>query len=251
MAEVYSREELASAILARKTAGNIIYYPEKDMYEVDERAFRKGWLKKRKLTGVTAREYQQSILTGLPKEAVEYFFECRSWVEPLDEMNRGQLTATGDEAVRTWVGHFAHILNQLAQGEEVGKELGVVGDAINLLIKWVDTWWQEEKRTDPLGGVIESLRKLRDKADCAYSGDDGYPDVSIMREEFRVRLIWRGSATEGRFFSVDWDVMSHSIKAEWDTATGKESTFLSLPSAARKFASANSKTALYRIKRIV
>jgi hypothetical protein len=48
---------------------------------------------------------------------------------------------------------------------------------------------------------------------------------------------WSGTATEGRFVSIE--LTGDTLVVRWDTATGRESDFLGLPSTAKSFADGN------------
>jgi hypothetical protein len=84
------------------------------------------------------------------------------------------------------------------------------------------------------GGSLECwYQGLKGVFDAIYENEMFSIDIRLNFDDDVLTAEWHGMWTRGRFLKVT--VSELECRVEWDTATGKESTFLALPSSAVEF----------------
>lgn len=151
----------------------------------------------------------------------------------MEKFSWARLTACSLGAAKFWLRFIADVWMDATHGsEEVEEVFQTVIDAVEVM--------EGKTYSDPAEAEVQGLYEVfKGLADALESLDNNPVNVGCQLGEKvskKLRLGWYGAWTSGRYLEVSYEPKNWpTVFVEWDTATGEESTFLSLPSTAEQF----------------
>jgi hypothetical protein len=149
-------------------------------------------------------------------------------MEKNTNLSWGKLTAASLSAAKFWLRFIAGVWMGATHGSE----------EVEAVYRGVLAAVDEINPHDP-GEVPRVYSAFKALAEGLIALDRSNPVSLVCKIEDggKLRLGWDGAWTGGRYLYVSYEPYNHpTVFVEWDTGTGKESTFLSLPSTAEQFA---------------
>ena len=140
------------------------------------------------------------------------------------------------ESVRFWVKFLANVWLEAANNG------GLVHPCLSWsnehdkenLAAWerCDAKIESARSAEEYGAALAALKEYIDRCE----GEEA-PQIDTHFSAASLSAGWNGTATEGRFVSVE--LTGDTLVVRWDTATERESDFLGLPSTAQSFMAGN------------
>lgn len=117
-----------------------------------------------------------------------------------------------------------------SHGSAKGQGVEAVKVALQAFIRCAQVWIDHRLVTDlDLGQLLPVLVEKTVKARALESS--WWIDATVLTVGSVTTMRWNGCSTVGRYIEVILDTATMKVSLEWDTATGKESSFMGLPSA--------------------
>lgn len=155
------------------------------------------------------------------------------------------LTAVSNEAVKFWLRYIAGVWMSATHGSEEDAVESAYQNALESIGKL-----RIHDYSDPSDGQVQMLYMAFAKLVKELTSIDSNPvDLTCVIENDHgknLKLGWSGAWTRGRYVNVTYCPRDYpKVFVQWDTGTGEESRFLSLPSKALQFLENDEKAKIY------
>lgn len=146
----------------------------------------------------------------------------------MEKLAWGRFYSASALYLEVWLRYMVELWVRATHGAEEDFEVQAAYESVTGVISRLNTA-KPPALAEDLQEVYEHLIPLRCLLEALSEGNPVLTSLSFEEGEFRMG--WSGAWTRGRFVDLRY-VLAGGLTVSWDTATGKESTFLSLPSEA-------------------